>query len=124
MKRNLIVTNKYITEQGEHVRIECSHGNVEIYLDDDCVYRQRIIDLFEILSKSVKELINKYKLTTTKFISLLGSRVVLEISDYDIYGNIKVEMLISYELFEEKLHVDFERVNRVISKYMTLAMEG
>lgn len=122
MKRNLIVTNKYITEQGEHVRIECSHGNVEIYLEDECVYRQRIIDLFELFSKSVKEILNNYKIVTT-FISLLGSRVVLELSDYDIYGNRKVEMLISYELCEEKLHVDFERVKRVISKYMTLAME-
>ena len=122
MKRNLIVTNKYITEQGEHVRIECFHGNVEIYLEDECVYRQRIIDLFEIFTMSVKELLNNYKIATT-FISLLGSRVTLWLSDYDIYGNRKVEMLISYELCEERLHVDFERVKRVISKYMTLSME-
>ena len=120
MKRNLIVTNKYITEQGEHVRIECFRGNVEIYLEDECVYRQRIIDLIEILTMSAKELLN---MRDAKFISLLGTRVILGLSDYDIYGNRKVEMLISYELCEERLHIDFERVKRVISKYMTLAME-
>ena len=122
MKRNLIVTNKYITEEGEHVRIECSHGNVEIYLEDECIYRQSIIDLIEILTMSAKELLNNMRVA--KFISLLGTRVVLGLSDYDIYGNRKVEMLISYELCEEKLHVDFERVKRVISKYITLAVEG
>ena len=121
MKRKLIVTNKYITEQGEHVRIECSHGNVEIYLDDECVYRQRIIDLFEIFTKSVKELLDKTRVT--KFITLLGARVALELSDYDIYGCRKVEMLISYTVYGERLRIDFERVKRVISKYMTLAME-
>ena len=122
MKRNLIVTNKYITGQGEHVRIECFHGNVEIYLEDECVYRQSIIDLIEILTMSAKELLNNIRVAN--FISLLGTRVILGLSDYDIYRNRKVEMLISYELCEEKLHVDFERVKRVISKYMTLAMEG
>ena len=121
MKRNLIVTNKYITEQGEHVRIECFRGNVEIYLEDECVYRQRIIDLFEIFSKSVKELLDQTRVT--KFISLLGARVALELSDYDIYGCRKVEMLIIYTTYGEKLHVDFERVKHVISKYITLATE-
>ena len=121
MKRNLIVTNKYITEQGEHVRIECFRGNVEIYLEDECVYRQSIIDLIEILTMSAKQLLNNMRVT--KFISLLGTRVILGLSEYDIYGDRKVEMMISYELCEEKLHVDFERVKNVISKYITLAME-
>lgn len=121
MKRNLIVTNKYITEKGEHVRIECFRGNVEIYLEDECIYRQRITGLFELLTWSVKELLDS---TAGIFISLLGTRVILELSACDIYGRRKLEMLISYELCEEKLHVDFERVKNVISKYMTLSMEG
>ena len=121
MKRNLIVTNKYITEQREHVRIECFRGNVEIYLEDECVYRQSIIDLIEILTMSAKQLLNSMR--GAKFISLLGTRVILGLSEYDIYGDRKVEMMISYELCEEKLHVDFERVKNVISKYITLAME-
>lgn len=83
MKRNLIVTNKYITEQGEHVRIECFRGNVEIYLDDECVYRQSIIDLFEILTMSAKELLNNIRVAN--YISLLGTRVFLVLSDYDIW---------------------------------------
>ena len=120
MKRNLIVTSKYITEQGEHVRIECFRGNVEIYLEDECIYRQSIIDLIEILTMSAKELLDS---TAGIFISLLGPRVILELSACDIYCRRKLEMVISYGLCEEKLHVDFERVKHVISKYMTLAME-
>lgn len=120
MKRNLIVTNKYITEQGEHVRIECFHGNVEIYLEDEYIYRQRITDLFELLTWSVKELLDS---TAGIFISLLGTRVTLELSDCDIYGRRKLEMLISYTTYGEKLRVDFERVKHVITKYMALSME-
>ena len=73
-------------------------------MDYECVYRQSIIDLIEILTMSAKELLNNMRVAN--FISLLGTRVVLGLSDYDIYGNRKVEMLISYELYEERLHVD------------------
>lgn len=123
-KRKLIVSKEYITKDDKDVRIECCYGNVTIYLDGDCIYRQSVSDLFERIIDTSEEIIyrSKHRPGADFKISLLGSRVIIKLSEPDSNMS-KMEIEIEYSHHGDKLLVDLDDVKQVVRKYIALSTE-